>query len=157
MLIHTKMQRPRLQQDSLQRPHLIERLNWGLDRKLTLISAQAGAGKTTLMAQWLGQCSQPNAWLSLDVHDNDLMSFANYVCAAIRTALPDACGQAHALLQTQHTPPSRILVTALVNELDTYLTQRQAMRGGCERNPGLIIALDDFHVITAPSILAFHD
>jgi len=60
-LIHTKFQRPRLPGDLIPRRRLLDRLHAGLDRKLTLISAQAGAGKTTLLAQWLEECPQPSS------------------------------------------------------------------------------------------------
>jgi LuxR family maltose regulon positive regulatory protein len=90
VLIRTKLQRPRLGSDLISRPHLIDRLNQGLERKLTLISAQAGAGKSTLLVQWLEECAQPSAWLSLDRHDNDLTVFVSYLCAAIQTVFPEA-------------------------------------------------------------------
>ena len=87
-LIQTKLHRPRLGHDLISRPHLIKRLNQGLDRKFTLISAQAGAGKSTLLAQWLQQCPRQSAWLSLDEDDNNLMIFVSYLCAAIQTVFP---------------------------------------------------------------------
>ena len=93
MLISTKLQPPRLASDSVLRSHLTDRLTRGLDRKFTLISAQAGAGKSTLLAQWLQGCEHASAWLTLDSNDNDLRLFAGYLCAAIQTAFPDACGQ----------------------------------------------------------------
>ncbi|MFN2219678.1 MAG: hypothetical protein ACK2UA_13805, partial [Anaerolineae bacterium] len=74
-LIRTKMQPPRLPVDLVCRRRLVDRLQAGLDRKLTLICAHAGAGKTTLLAQWLADCPHPSAWLSLDEHDNDLIVF----------------------------------------------------------------------------------
>ena len=106
-LIRTKLQRPRLPEDLISRPGLLEQLHGGLERKLTLISAQAGAGKSTLLAQWLAECSQPSAWLSLDEHDNDLIVFLSYLCAAIRTVFPAACSEALDLLRAAETPPAR--------------------------------------------------
>ena len=73
-LIRTKMQRPWLPGDLIPRRRLLDVLHAGSKRKLTLISAMAGTGKTTLLAQWLEECPQPNTWLSLDEHDNDLVS-----------------------------------------------------------------------------------
>jgi LuxR family maltose regulon positive regulatory protein len=83
-LIRTKMQPPRLPADLVRRRRLVDRLQAGLDRKLTLICAQAGAGKTTLLAQWLAdaECTHPSAWLSLDEHDNDLIVFVSYLVGA---------------------------------------------------------------------------
>ena len=90
-LIRTKLQRPWLPGDLIPRRRLLDRLHAGSDRKLTLISAMAGAGRTTLLAQWLEECPQPSAWLSLDEHDNDRSVFLTYLCAAIRTVFPHAC------------------------------------------------------------------
>ena len=70
-LIQTKLQRPRLPGDLIPRRRLLDRLQAGSDRKLSLISAMAGTGKTTLLAQWLNEYPQSSAWLSLDGHDND--------------------------------------------------------------------------------------
>ncbi len=67
------------------RSRLIERLNEGLHRKLTLVSAPAGFGKTTLVSAWLASCDQPAAWLSLDAKDNDPVRFLTYFVAALQT------------------------------------------------------------------------
>jgi hypothetical protein len=74
-LIGTKLQRPRLPTDLIHRRRLVDRLQAGLDRKLTLISAQAGAGKTTLLAQWLAdaECPLPSAWLSLGTTETKIL------------------------------------------------------------------------------------
>ena len=81
-LIHTKLHMPRTSGDFIPRPHLTQRLNQGLevkdntfDRKLTLISAPAGYGKTTLATSWLQSVDRPVAWVSLDESDNDLILF----------------------------------------------------------------------------------
>src|SRR5512139_2367109 len=67
------------------RPRLIQRLNEGLHRKLTLISAPAGFGKTTLVSAWVTSCDWQVAWLSLDERDGDTASFLTYVIAALQT------------------------------------------------------------------------
>lgn len=154
-LIRTKLQRPHLGQDLILRPHLVERLNRGMDRRLTLISAQAGAGKTTLIAQWLEQSTCPSAWLSLDTHDNDLMLFAGYFCAAVRTVYPDACGEVIALLNASQTPPARILLATFVNQLTAYFAALAPHEEDTAGRRRLLIALDDFHHITDPAIHAF--
>jgi LuxR family maltose regulon positive regulatory protein len=154
-LIRTKLQRPQLGQDLILRPHLVERLNRGTERRLTLISAQAGAGKTTLLAQWLSGCPLPSAWLSLDAHDNDLMGFVSYLCAALQSAIPAACADALELLYAPNTPPPRVVITAIVNELDALFAQPREAGTPHEAAPGLIVALDDYHVITNPEIHAF--
>ena len=75
-LLTTKLYIPPVRPELVSRPRLIERLNAGLQRKLTLVSAPAGFGKTTLLSEWIGEsanqrCGRPVAWLSLDEGDND--------------------------------------------------------------------------------------
>jgi LuxR family maltose regulon positive regulatory protein len=151
-LIRTKFQRPRLPADLIPRPGLLEQLDRGLDRKLTLISAQAGAGKSTLLAQWLAECSQPSAWLSLDEHDNDLIGFLTYLCAAIRTVFPAACNQALDLLRAAETPPARAITAALVNEMHNLVQSGGLSSNGGSSSRGLILALDDYQNITDPGL-----
>src|SRR2546428_12532058 len=71
------------------RPRLLERLNEGLHRKLTLISAPAGFGKTTLISAWVEGCDRQVAWLSLDEGDSDPTRFLTYLVAALRTIAPN--------------------------------------------------------------------
>lgn len=120
-LIRTKLRRPWLPEDLVSRPRLLEKLHRGLGCKLTLISAQAGAGKSTLLAQWLTEVEPviPSAWISLDQSDNDLILFMNYVCEAIRTVFPTACGEVMDLLRAAETPPARVITALLVNEMDS--------------------------------------
>jgi LuxR family maltose regulon positive regulatory protein len=167
-LIRTKMQPPRLPADLVRRRRLLDRLQAGLDRKLTLISAQAGAGKTTLLAQWLAgaECTHPSAWLSLDEHDNDLVVFVSYLVGAIRTVIPDACEKTLGLLGAAQPPPLRVIATSLVNELDELtvalssneddstdsLKEGGRSQTGARSMSGLVLALDDYQVITDPAI-----
>jgi LuxR family maltose regulon positive regulatory protein len=74
-LLSTKLHIPSLRSKVVLRPGLIERLNAGLQGKITLISAPAGSGKTTLVSEWLAGCQRPVAWLSLDEGDHDLARF----------------------------------------------------------------------------------
>jgi LuxR family maltose regulon positive regulatory protein len=160
-LIGTKLQRPRLPTDLIHRRRLVDRLQAGLDRKLTLISAQAGAGKTTLLAQWLAdaECPLPSAWLSLDEHDNDLIVFVSYLIGAVRTVFPSACEKTLDLLGAADPPSLRVITTSLVNDLDeacrAHVPQAAALRGGTSSalSPKcLILALDDYQTITEPEI-----
>ena len=85
-LLHIKLVVPPLRSGLVERPRLQERLNAGLrqGRRLTLVSAPAGYGKTTLVSSWLDTMDGPQAWVSLDEYDNDLIFFLNYFLAAIR-------------------------------------------------------------------------
>ena len=74
-LIRTKLHRPRLRSDLVDRPRLLTQLECGVEHKVTLISAPAGYGKTTLLCQWLETCPHPSVWLSLDGNDSDLAVF----------------------------------------------------------------------------------
>src|SRR3990170_3453775 len=86
-ILATKLYIPPPRSKAVLRPRLIERLNEGLSsgRKLTLISASAGFGKTTLVSEWVAVCERPVAWLSLDEGDNDPTRFLTYLVAALQT------------------------------------------------------------------------
>jgi LuxR family maltose regulon positive regulatory protein len=133
-LIQTKLQPPRVSGALVERPSLIQRLNEGLDRKLALVSAPAGFGKTTLVVAWLRQVERPYAWLSLDDNDNDLPLFQSYFLGAIRTLFPKACANSCQLLQAAEMPNSNQIVAALINDL-------------VELPQPLILVMDDYHLI----------
>ena len=86
-LLLTKLYIPPIRSKIVLRPRLIERLNEGffVSRKLTLMSAPAGFGKTTLVSEWVAGCERPIAWLSLDEGDNDPARFLTYLIAALQT------------------------------------------------------------------------
>ena len=90
-LLTTKLHVPTIRPKLVSRPRLIERLAEGLHarRKLTLISAPAGFGKTTLAGEWVAGCERPAAWLSLDDGDNDSTRFLAYLVAALKTIAPN--------------------------------------------------------------------
>ena len=83
-ILATKLYRPRLRPNVVSRPRLLKRLNEGLYHKLTLISASAGFGKTTLISEWVAGSDRQVAWLSLDEGDNDPARFLAYLVAAVR-------------------------------------------------------------------------
>jgi LuxR family maltose regulon positive regulatory protein len=88
-LLQTKIQIPPARIDLVSRPRLIELLDTSPDKELTLISAPAGYGKTTLVAQWLAGKSDKNAaWLSLDRRDNDPAQFFTYFIATLQVLNP---------------------------------------------------------------------
>jgi LuxR family maltose regulon positive regulatory protein len=115
---------------------LIERLDAGLDRKLTLISAPAGFGKTTLLSNWVGRLDLPVAWVSLDEGDNDRTRFLVYFVAALQTI---ESGISETVLHAPQPPPIESVLTELINEI-----------AAVEQN--FILVLDDYHVIEAPSV-----
>src|SRR5688572_10560213 len=88
-ILATKLYIPPPRPKVVLRPRLIERLNEGLHRKLTLISAAAGFGKTTLVSEWVANCQRPAAWLSVDEGDNDPARFLAYLVAALQTIAAD--------------------------------------------------------------------
>ena len=123
------------------RPRLIERLNEGMPRKLTLISAPAGFGKTTLVSAWIAARAQPVAWVALDEGDSDPLRFWTYVVAAVQKVAPHIGAEVMAQLQSpQPQPPAMdALLTTLLNELTTV-------------EDDFILVLDDYHLVDAPAI-----
>ena len=109
--------------------------------------APAGSGKTTLLSDWLHSCPCPSAWLSLDEGDSDLGTFLTYFVAAIRTIFPDACEQTLALLQAIETPPTRILVSTLINEIEVLHGHPVLAT-----DKSFVLVLDDYHLIAGQEV-----
>jgi len=139
-LLTTKLHVPRLRPERISRPRLVERLESGLSRPLTLISAPAGFGKTTLVAEWLASSRRPSAWLSLDEQDNDPTRFLAYLTAALR-AIEDEAGQATMTTLTLAGPQASLpaLMPQLVNEISAIPEE-------------FILVLDDYHLLTSQPI-----
>jgi len=135
LILATKLYRPAPPPDAIARDVLTEWLERGSSLPLTLVSAPAGYGKTTLVAQWLADSETPSAWLQLDENDKDLGHFLEHLVAAVRSVYPDALAETKALVAAQVFPPVSIVVRTLLNELDGLVPQR------------LILALDDYHAI----------
>jgi LuxR family maltose regulon positive regulatory protein len=173
-LLQTKLYLPqrftgRPRPSFIPRPRLIEKLNAGLDGKLTLVSAPAGFGKTTLVAEWLSnfrlaiddlRLADPqnrqsfglrsvrtkskivtlkSSWLSLDQDDNDLARFLTYLIAALQTVEATIGQTAVSLLQSHQAPPAETILTLLINDLNRLEGR-------------LVLALDDYHLIANPAI-----
>jgi LuxR family maltose regulon positive regulatory protein len=137
-LLETKLYVPKARRELVARPRLSERLGRGAESKLTLISAPAGFGKTTLLGDWLETrpaTESSSAWLSLDQSDNDPASFWTYFVAALRKAVPSVGAAALSLLQSPQ-PPIMAALTALLNELSLVPKD-------------VVLVLDDYHVIDA--------
>lgn len=121
------------------RRRLTERLNEGLHRKITLIAAPAGYGKTTLVCEWLAHCGRPAAWISLDQGDHEITRFLMYLISALQT-LSGNIGEG--VLSVIHSPqpaPTESLLTALVNELSTLPFP-------------FILVLDDYHAASSREV-----
>ena len=136
-LLTTKLFVPPLRRELVPRPRLTERLEAGLraGRKLTLIAAPAGYGKTTLASAWLAGAAQHVAWLSLDEGDNDPARFTAYLLAALQQIDPTIGQAAQAMLQAPPSPPEALL-SSLINDI-------------AARPAPVILVLDDYHLIQA--------
>ena len=127
-LLQTKLYIPPARAEWIPRPALIERLRAGLDRRLTLVSAPAGFGKTTLLSQCVAECVQAEpgmrvAWLSLDQDDNAAPHFWTYLIAALQVAQQDLERDSLQLLQAPQMPPVQSILIPVLNDL-AALTQR---------------------------------
>jgi ATP/maltotriose-dependent transcriptional regulator MalT len=142
-ILATKLFIPPQRAKIVQRPRLIERLDEGLfaGNKLTLISAPAGFGKTTLVCEWLAGCHRPAAWLSLDEGDNDLTIFLAYLVAALQTISAGIGTGVMAARQSSQAPPAELLLATLLNEITAVPDD-------------FILVLDDYHILNAKPVEA---
>lgn len=162
-LLQTKLYTPQTRPDLIPRPHLLERLNEGLQRKLILISAPAGFGKTTLLGAWINSIPETSstdqatqhtsptpypslptprfAWLSLDEGDNDPTRFLTYFITALQTLEASIGEAALAVLQASRPQPPLVesVLTTLINEITALSTQ-------------VVLILDDYHLIETSAI-----
>lgn len=142
-LLQAKLFAPPLPPQPVTRSRLIAQLDAGLGwgSKLSLVSAPAGFGKTTVIRAWLQELDRPFAWLSLDESDNDLTRFCQYFIAALRTIHPDiGAGLMEAYQAESEPPPITNPLTALLNELMA------------QPAPPFVLVLDDYHIIENPEI-----
>lgn len=139
VILQTKLFTPPLRPLVVPRPRLLARLEAGVSGKLSLISAPAGFGKTTLTVHWLQQQERPVAWLSLDENDNAALRFFTYAVAAIQTVYPDLAADLATSLRSSTTLDETAVVTALLNELAGHAAP-------------FILVLDDYHAITNEAI-----
>jgi LuxR family transcriptional regulator, maltose regulon positive regulatory protein len=138
-IIATKLFVPQPRPQIVLRPRLIERLDEGLHRKLTLISAPAGFGKTTLVSKWIADRERPVAWLSLDEGDSDPIRFLTYLVAAFRTVAPNVGAGAMGTLQSPQPPPIETVLTSLLNDITAIPDD-------------VTLILDDYHLIDAKPV-----
>ena len=137
--LRTKLCVPPLRSGSIARSRLDKRMNEGFARKLTLLSAPAGFGKTTLLVNWVREHKIPAAWFSVDKTDNDPLHFLAYVILGIQ-GLEANCGKAAVtMLQSPQPPPIESILISLINDVI--------------RIPANIaLVLDDYHWVDAKPI-----
>ena len=135
-ILATKLYVPPARSKIVLRPRLIEQLNKGLHRRLTLISAPAGFGKTTLVSEWIASCERPAAWLSIDEGDSDLSRFLTYLISALQTIHAGIGSEVLQGIQTSQPPPIESILTTLLNEISIIPNE-------------FILVLDDYHLIDA--------
>lgn len=138
-LLQTKLHIPPPRPELVARQRLTGRLVDGLQGKLTLISAPAGFGKTTLVSSWIQEDDRLVAWLSLDEEDSEPTRFIAYLSAAVQTINPQLGANFSELLQAPQPPPLKSLLTILLNELVAQPVP-------------FVLVLDDYHVLDAPAI-----
>jgi LuxR family maltose regulon positive regulatory protein len=138
-LLLTKLYAPPPRPKIVLRPRLVERLNEGLHSKLTLISAPAGFGKTTLVSEWVAVCGHPAAWLSSDGEDSDPTRFLTYLVAALQTIAANIGQGLSAILQSPQPPLVEAILIALLNEITTV-------------PDNFVLVVDDYHVIDSKPV-----
>ena len=140
-ILATKLYMPPPRPGAVLRPRLVARLNAGLaaGHRLTLISAPAGFGKTTLVSEWGAASGHSVAWLSLDAGDNDPARFLTYLIAALQTVRAEIGAGVMGVLQAPQPPPAEPILIALLNDV-THVPDN------------FILVLDDYHALDAPVI-----
>jgi LuxR family maltose regulon positive regulatory protein len=145
-LLKTKLYAPSVPHNLVSRSHLVQRLNDGLrrGRKLTVLSAPAGYGKTTLLSEWVHSNKGSAAWLSLERAENDLPRFLSYLVAALQPILPRLGEDPSAGMSLPQRPSIEAVLTVLINHLvDLSLEDETTAR---------LLVLDDYHLISAEPV-----
>jgi len=141
-VLKTKLHVPPLRPELVRRARLIGLLQAGVHSKLTLVSAPAGFGKTTLIGEWVSRCNRPTAWLSLEDNDNDPVRFLSYLVAALRTIQPGLAEGIVGDFQTLRRSVAESVMTGLLNEI-------------AEIEESFALVLDDYHLIHDQTIHAY--
>ena len=140
VILRSKLHEPRPHPDWVQRSELLRRLDAERSASVTLISAPAGYGKSTLVAQWRAAHPRPFAWVSLDASDNDPTRFWAYVIASVANVIPDL-----------HEVTGRIRSWAELRNV----ALPQLLNALAEIDEGIVVVLDDYHHITNPACHEF--
>jgi LuxR family maltose regulon positive regulatory protein len=138
-ILKTKLFIPRIPEKLVERKRVLEKLDLGVTRRLTLISAPAGYGKTTLLGSWVRRCPYPVAWLSLDANDNDPSHFIKYLAAALESVLPEQTNPQESQLPSSIFPFSSGSATSF---LSSQLNQL------CDLDSPVILMLDDYQFVS---------
>jgi LuxR family maltose regulon positive regulatory protein len=150
-ILATKLYAPPPRPKIVPRPRLIKRLDEGLalgyTPGVTLISAPAGFGKTTLVSEWIANCERPVTWLSLDEGDNDPVRFISYLIAALQTIKAGIGDGLLVALQAPQPPQSEVILTALLNEISVI--PEHPSTGSGQR---FIFVLDDYHALDSQAV-----
>lgn len=126
-------------QHLVHRVGLFDKLKLGLNTKLTLISAPAGFGKSTLVSDWIQEHNIPTAWFSIDANDNDTVEFLNYIILSIQKLHNDFGEKAIDLLNSPNPPNANSIISLLINDLTNLEND-------------FILVFDDYHLITKKEI-----
>jgi LuxR family maltose regulon positive regulatory protein len=140
-LLTTKLHIPQLSVTLVPRPRLYEPLDEGMKRKLTLVSAPTGFGKSTLVTDWLAENDYAAAWLSLDQGDNDPVRFWTYLIAATQAVDQEIGIEARQIITSPQLRSAEPAVISLINDISQLAHD-------------LILVLDDYHIIEAEQIQA---
>ena len=138
-LLKTKLAIPPIRADLVSRPRLLKKLDEGVNKKLSLLSAPPGFGKTTLLSEWIHKKKYPCAWFSIDERDNDPISFLTYLVAALQTLDKNWGAPALELVQSPRPPSFESAIITLVNSLTPI-------------PKSFILVLDDYHLIQSQAI-----
>lgn len=136
----TKLLVPTTRADIITRQHLIDLLKQSLSRKITVVSAPAGFGKTTLIGDWINQQKVSAAWLTLDEIDNDPIRFLSYFVKALQKIDPNFGETILEILQSTQAQINEPLLTALINEIASAISIE------------FVYVLDDYHLVESPRI-----
>jgi LuxR family maltose regulon positive regulatory protein len=139
-MLLTKLHIPPASQNLVHRPELYEKLNIGLSRKLILLSAPAGFGKTTLLSDWINQYKVPTAWFSIDNGDHDPGEFLTYIISGIQSIDKEFGQSSIKLLNSPNKPSVESIANLLINEIINI-------------NQNFLLVLDDFHLVGSSEIL----
>jgi LuxR family transcriptional regulator, maltose regulon positive regulatory protein len=144
-IMHTRLHRPPVKDDIVYRPKLIETLNRDYKKNiLTLVSAPAGYGKSTLISLWLEEGGIPHSWITLDRTEKDLRTFLEYLVHSFTDLFPGKLGNINLMLQNPELVPDTKIINTLLNELD-------------EMAGDFVLVLDDYHHIENNEIHGFVD